>query len=87
MEKFMDSLNWFIELLEKLEDKKIYYRLNKTRDDAIMIEVSIPGQRWEIEYNTYGERSGGIVEIEKFLSDGTIYGIDELEVLFHDFSD
>ena len=83
----MDSLNWFIELLEKLEDKKIYYRLNKTRDDAIMIEVSIPGQRWEIEYNTYGERSGGIVEIEKFLSDGTIYGIDELEVLFHDFSD
>ena len=83
----MDNLNWFIELLEKLEEKKIYYRLNKTRDDTIMIEVSVPGQRWEIEYNTYGKSSGGVIEIEKFLSDGTMYGGEELDTLFRDFSD
>ena len=83
----MYSLNWFIELLEKLEKNKIHYHLNKTRDDTIMIEVSIPGQRWEIEYNTYGENSGGAIEIEKFISDGSIHGSEELEILFRDFSD
>ena len=83
----MDTLNSFIELLEKLEDKKIYYRLSKTRDDTITVEVSVPGQRWEIEYNTYGEKSGGSIEIEKFVSDGTIHGDEELDTLFRDFSE
>jgi len=83
----MDNLNWFIELLERLEDKNIYYRLNKTRDDTIMIEVSVPGQRWEIEYNTYGRSTGGSIEIEKFSSDGTVYDEEEIETLFRDFSD
>ena len=80
-------MNNLIEFLQKLEDKKIYYRLNKIRDDAIMIEVTVPGQRWEIEYNTYGDTSNYTIEIEKFLSDGTIYDSSELEVLFRDFSD
>ncbi|MCL1975523.1 MAG: hypothetical protein FWG61_05110 [Firmicutes bacterium] len=83
----MYSLNWFIELLEKLEEKKIYYRLNKTRCDTVMIEVAVPGQRWEIEYNTYGESAGGTIEVEKFLSNGMIYDESELDVLFRDFSD
>ena len=52
-----------------------------------MIEVTVPGQRWEIEYNTYGDTSNYTIEIEKFLSDGTIYDSSELEVLFRDFSD
>ena len=83
----MDNLNWFIKLLERLEEKKIYYRLNKTRNDTIMVEVAIPGQRWEIEYNTYGRSTGGVIEVEKFLSDGTMFGEEELEKLFRDFSD
>ena len=77
----MNNLNEFIEFLEKLEDKKIYYRLNKTRNDTVMVEVAVPGQRWEIEYNTYGESSGGVLEIEKFLSNGTIYDEKYLEKL------
>jgi len=81
------NLNLFIALLEKLDEKKIYYRLSKTRDYTITIEVSVPGQRWEIEYNTYGEKSGGSIEIEKFISNGTIYGEEEIETLFRDFSD
>jgi hypothetical protein len=83
----MNSLNDLIEFLEKLEDKKISYKLNKTRDDTIMVEVAVPGQRWEIEYNTYGETSHYVIEIEKFLSNGTIYDVSELDVLFRDFSD
>ena len=83
----MYSINLFIQLLEKLEEKNIHYKLNKTRNDCITIEASVPGQRWEIDYNTYGETSGGVIEIEKFLSEGIIRGEEELEVLFRDFSD
>ena len=85
----MTSLNELIELLERLEEKKIYYRLNKTRDDTIMIEVAVPGQRWEIEYNTYGKppEANCKIEIEKFVSNGILYDESELDTLFRDFSD
>jgi len=85
----MTSLNELINFLEKLDEKKIYYKLSKTRDDAIMIEVSVPGQRWEIEYNTYGKSPDYDckIEIEKFVSNGIIYDERELETLFRDFSD
>jgi hypothetical protein len=85
----MTSINELIELLEKFEEKKIYYKLNKTRDDTIMIEVAVPGQRWEIEYNTYGKspKHSCKIEIEKFVSNGTLYDESELETLFRDFSD
>ena len=83
----MNSLNDFIEFLEKLEENKIWYKLDKTRDDTVMVEVCVPGQRWEIEFNIYGESSGCTVEIEKFKSDGTIYDEKELDVLFRDFCD
>jgi len=85
----MTSLNELIDLLKKLEEKKIYYKLNKTRDDTIMVEVAVPGQRWEIEYNTYGKslECNCKIEIEKFVSNGILYDESELETLFRDFSD
>ena len=83
----MDSLNELINFVEKLEEHKIYYRLNKTRDNAIMVDVAVPGQRWEIEFNTYGERSSHAIEIEKFISEGIIHGEAELDILFKEFSD
>jgi len=52
-----------------------------------MAEVVIPGQRWEIEFCKCGNTSNYEIEIEKFLSDGKIYDVSELDVLFHDFSD
>ena len=45
----MNTLNKLIDFLDKLEDRRIYYRLNKIRD-GILVEVSVPGQRWEIEF-------------------------------------
>ena len=71
----------FIEFLNKLESRKIYYRLNKVRD-SIMVEVAVPGQRWEIEFFADSH-----VEIEKFISLGEISGETEIEKLLSDFSD
>ncbi|PGS48488.1 hypothetical protein COC46_17895 [Bacillus sp. AFS041924] len=71
-----------IEFLNELESKSIYYQLNKTRDESIMVEVVVPGQRWEIEFMI-----DGTIEIEKFLSDGNFFDAQELEVLIKEFSD
>jgi len=68
--------------LNKLEEKKIYYRLNKVRSESIMVEVVVPGQRWEIEFMDDGD-----IEIEKFIGDGKYYDKEELEILFKDFPD
>lgn len=68
-----------IAFLEKLEEKNIYYKLNKVRD-AIMVEIAVPGERWEVEFFADGN-----VDIEKFISNGEIFSAGELETLFSDF--
>jgi len=72
----MDNLVRLVEFLDKLDELKIYYRLNKIRD-SILVEVAIPGERWEVEF-----MCDGSVVIEKFKSDMEIYDESEFEVLF-----
>lgn len=72
----------FLQLLARLESAKIHYRLERSRYDAILIEVSVPGQRWEIEI-----MSDGSLEIERFRSDGNILDESVLEELFEKWSD
>jgi len=74
----MESL---IHFLDELEERKIYYRLNKIRD-SIIVEIAVPGERWEVEFFANGE-----IEVEKFLSNGEILGKSELKTLFEKFSD
>ena len=71
----MDGL---LDFLSKLEEHDIYYRLNKVRD-AILVEIAIPGERWEVEFFADGN-----VEVEKFISNAEILGEEELEQLFLD---
>lgn len=47
-----------------------------------MVEVAVPGQRWEIEFS-----EDDTVNIEKFISDKNMYDANELETLFKNFSD
>jgi hypothetical protein len=75
---FVDLLT----LLRRLEAKKIHYRLSKFREDAIAVEVAVPGERWEIEY-----LADGSIEVERFESDGTIGNRQLLEELTSRFSD
>ncbi|MGG3800912.1 hypothetical protein [Metabacillus fastidiosus] len=75
------GLKELINFLNKLENNNIFYKLDKVRNEAIMVEVAVPGQRWEIEF-----MENGTVEIEKFISDGNYYGTDEIEFLLKNFS-
>ena len=74
-------MNKLIDFLDRLEKSKIYYHLNKVRD-GVMVEIAVPGERWEVEY-----MKDGTIEIEKFVSDGQIFNVNELEALFENFLD
>lgn len=76
------ELSNLLEFLNKLEDKNIYYQLNKIREEAIMVEVVVSGQRWEVEF-----LEDGTVYVEKFISDKNFYDESEFDVLFREFSD
>jgi hypothetical protein len=62
--------------LKKLDRTHIHYTLASHREEAIMVLVTMPGERWEIEF-----LGDGSVEIERFLSNGEICGEEALHEL------
>jgi len=74
-------MNKLIDFLNELEDKKIHFKLAKYNEEYIMVEITVPGERWEVEF------SPDDVRIEKFKSDGTLFDESELKDLFVRFSD
>ena len=71
----------FVDFLNRLENASIYYKLNKVNEDYVMVEIAVPGERWEVEFSTED------IRIEKFKSDGHICDKTEIEELFRCFSD
>ena len=69
-------MNELLDLLDWLEENKIYYRLNKVNEN-ILVEVAIPGERWEIEV-----QRNGILQVERFVSTGEIAGEQTLDDIF-----
>lgn len=56
-----------LDLLSRLEAEGIHYRLSRQREEAVMIEAAVPGERWEVEVFDDGH-----IEFERFRSDGHI---------------
>jgi hypothetical protein len=77
-----DAFTQLTSFLQSLERGKIHYMLQSCRDEAIMVLVTIPGERWEVEF-----LADGSVEVERFISDGEIYGGDILGELFAKYTD
>jgi len=78
----MKVMTKLLKFLCRLEELKIHYRIEHTRDESIMVITDVPGQKWEIEFF-----NDGGVEIEIFKSDGEILEESELERFFKEFSD
>jgi hypothetical protein len=72
-----NSLQKLTTFLGDLEQHRIYYTLAHHRDEAVMVTVSIPGERWEVEFFV-----DGAVEVERFFSTGSIAGPELLTELF-----
>ncbi|MGB9754154.1 hypothetical protein [Roseiflexus castenholzii] len=64
------ALGKLLEFLDRLEDAKIDYRLAHIRD-SIMVEMVVPGERWEVEFFENGQ-----IAIERFVST-YVQNIDE----------
>lgn len=71
-----------IQFLERLRSASIHYSLDTVRPNGLLVSVAVPGQRWEVEFFADGN-----VEVEKFVSDGTILGKAALEDLITQFGD
>lgn len=67
-----NELERLLRFLDRLHQSKIHYRLAHIRD-SIMVEIAVPGERWEVEFFADGH-----LEMERFRSDGTIENDDEL---------
>lgn len=67
--------------LKRLEDHKVWYRLEHIRD-WVMVLLAIPGERWEVEFFEDGH-----VEVERFISNGEIADEDLLQGLFRSEED
>lgn len=63
----MASMKKLLEFTDFLAEKDINYRFNEESDNWL-IEIFVPGQRWEVEFLPNGE-----VQVEKFISEGHIY--------------
>ena len=71
-----DSPHPVYQILAKLDAAKIYYTLDKTRDETVMILAQVPGRHYEIEVFVDGQ-----IEVEIYKSSGDIGGqelVDEL---------
>jgi len=66
-----------LDFLAKLQEHKHQYRLACHREEAVMVELAVPGERWEIEFF-----AGGHVEVERFQSNGHMGDESELKELF-----
>src|SRR5438046_629674 len=72
-----DAFGKLNSFLDKLEEERISYTMARHRDEAIMVLVTVPGERWEVEF--FGD---GSVEVERFTGDGEIRGEEALTQLF-----
>lgn len=71
-----------LSFLSSLDEKKIAYSLSHPRDEAAMVEVAAPGERWEVEFLT-----DGTVDVERFVSTGDICGEEALNELFTQYAE
>jgi hypothetical protein len=71
-----------LQFLARLKTAHIYYKLSDPTEGAIMVEVSVPGERWEIEFHDDGR-----ISVERFVSSNGVQGEDLLDDLFQRFSD
>ena len=69
------SMKKLVEFTDFLAEKDIHYRFNEESDNWL-IEIFVPGQRWEVEFLPSGE-----VQVEKFISQGQILGENALAEL------
>ena len=69
-----------LDFLNRLDQAHIFYKLDHTRPDSVMIDIPLPGWRWEVEFMVDGS-----IDIERYRSIAGVENDPELlETLFED---
>ncbi|MCP3980273.1 MAG: hypothetical protein GY716_13290 [bacterium] len=63
--------------LDRLDASDMHYTLTSVSEGAVMVGVTVPDQRWEIEFMADGE-----IEVEVFESGGEIQDFSIVSRLF-----
>ena len=77
-----DRFDRLLSFIHRLGEAKIHYELAHNLDDAISVEIRVPGEYWEVDFWADGD-----VYVERFRSNGHIDEASALEELFERFSD
>src|SRR6266540_6843544 len=54
-------------IIRALEAAQIHFTVTRYRDDAVSVQATVPGERWEIDVLEDGD-----VDFERFVSDGGV---------------
>ncbi len=73
----MNKLEKLTDFLDRLDAADIHYSLSSVREGAIMVGVTVPSERWEIEFMADGD-----IEVEVFSSSGEIDDFSITDELF-----
>jgi len=76
------SLTELSAFLVGLQEHRIHHQLASVREGAVMVQVAVPGERWEIEF--FPDRGP---DVEIFRSNGDILGSEQLPRLIADFGE
>jgi hypothetical protein len=76
------DLSRLASFLEELREASIHFTVRSVRPQAIMVNVSVPGERWEVEF-----LDDGSIEVERFVTTGSLSDASALPDLFRRFSD
>ena len=72
-----------IAFLNDLEAHNLFYRLSKHSEHAIMVEIAVPGERWEVEF-----WQDGRVITERFRRNGVMLDNEaDLRALIAEYTD
>jgi hypothetical protein len=72
-----DRFDKLLAFLERLDAAKLHYNVSHHREEAISVEVFVPGEHWEVDFLADGD-----VDVERFRSNGHIDDESALNELF-----
>jgi hypothetical protein len=78
----MSTLQHLQTFLSKLEDTGTHFDLSSAREGGAMVIVTLPGERWEVEF--FHDREP---EIEIFRSVGEMFGAEKFADLWELMTD
>ena len=73
----MSAISHAARLCNELRRQGVGFELLIARDDALMVALAVPGERWEIEFFDDGH-----AEVERFVSQGVTESADVMAELF-----